>query len=370
MQKGTGAAPAIHPVILSGGSGTRLWPLSRSQRPKQMLRLGGDRAMIAATAARAEGQDFRAPVVVAGEAHERLVRDALPGMELDALILEPAARNTAPAIALAAHRIAEADAGALMLVMPSDHLIADLNAFHEAVGAAAELAAGGWLVTFGIEPTSPETGYGYIEAGEVLSARGSRVRSFHEKPDLGRAKDYLARGGFYWNAGIFLMQARAYLIAYETHAPEMAADAAAAYRSREEGADGTIRPGRDAFMRSAAQSIDYAVMEPAERKAVVPVSMGWSDIGSFAALYEVMPQDERANALHGDVIAEECDGSLIWAEDILVSAVGLRDLAVVATADAVIVLPREQAQDVKRITERLKAAGRDEADRPPPPRRK
>ncbi|MEO0499316.1 MAG: mannose-1-phosphate guanylyltransferase/mannose-6-phosphate isomerase [Pseudomonadota bacterium] len=352
----------IQPVILSGGSGTRLWPLSRTQRPKQMLTLGQDRNMIAATVARVSGPDFAPPIIVAGAAHEALVDAALDQESIGALILEPAARNTAPAIALAAHKVMMQAPETLLLVMPSDHLIKDTDAFHAAIHAAAPLAADEWLVTFGIQPSHAETGYGYIEAAEPLSERGRRVARFHEKPDAARAEAYVESGEFYWNAGIFLMRADAYLAALETHAEDIARDAATAWANRVTEGD-VDRPDRNAFASCASQSIDYAVMEPAARKAVIPVDMGWSDIGGFAALHDVLPKDTHGNAVHGDAIIEDSSGTLLWAEDILVAAVGVDDLAIVATPDAVTVMPLSRAQDIKRVVDRLKADGRPETER-------
>jgi|TARA_R100000501_G_scaffold17911_1_gene34563 mannose-1-phosphate guanylyltransferase/mannose-1-phosphate guanylyltransferase/mannose-6-phosphate isomerase len=357
----------IWPVILSGGSGTRLWPLSRTRRPKQMLNLGQDISMIAATVARASGANFANPVIVAGDTHEALVKEALAGTALQALILEPTARNTAPAIALAAHMIAESAPDDLMLVMPSDHLIADEAAFRAAVASAAPLAEDGWLVTFGIEPDRPETGYGYIEAAEALSERGMRVAKFHEKPALEKAEAYVKAGGYYWNAGIFLMRAQTYLDALGANAADIAEDAAAAW-SGANTTGGVIRPDAERFSACASQSIDYAVMEPADRKAVVPVSMGWSDIGGFEALHAVLPQDADGNAVIGDAMVEDCRNTLVWAEGTLAAAVGLDDIVLVATEDAVVALPRTRAQEVKKIVERLKADARRETEDPPKPR--
>ena len=329
-----------------------------------MLKLGQDRSMIAATAGRTVGGDFAAPIVVAGAAHEELVKAALPDTELAALILEPAARNTAPAIALAAHLVSESAADDLMLVMPSDHLIADEDAFHAAIAAAVPLAKDGWLVTFGIEPDRAETGYGYIEAGDALSERGLRVANFHEKPDAETAADYLARGGFFWNAGIFLMRADAYLNALKADAADIAEDAAAAFAGATR-TGSSIVPDARAFARCASQSIDYAVMEPATRKAVIPVSMGWSDIGGFEALHGVLPQDADGNAVMGDAMVDGCTNSLVWAEGMFAAAVDLDDIALIVTEDAVVVMPRTRAQEVKRVVARLKADNRPETEEPP-----
>ena len=364
----TARRPVIYPVILSGGSGTRLWPLSRTKRPKQMLALGQERSMIAATARRVSGDGFAPAIVVAGEAHEHQVLEALADERLGALILEPAPRNTAPAIALAAHNALETDKDALILVMPSDHLIADEAAFHEAIATAVPLAQDGWLVTFGIEPDRAETGYGYVEAGEALTKGAHRAAQFHEKPEHERALAYFEAGGFYWNAGIFLMRAEAYLGALNRHAPDIAEGSEAAFKGMER--RGTLlRPDAEAFRRTASQSIDYAVMEPEEKKAVVPVGMGWSDIGSFEALHGALVRDRNNNAAVGDVIANECSGTLIWAEDMLVTAVGVDDLAIVATPDAVMVLPLSRSQEAKTLVRALSEKGRREADEAPPARR-
>ncbi|MEE4350901.1 MAG: sugar phosphate nucleotidyltransferase [Pacificimonas sp.] len=348
----------IVPVILSGGSGTRLWPLSTSAAPKQLLALAGDRPMIAETAMRTPAGRFAEPVIVTAASQATQVRTALRGTPAT-VIEEPAARNTAPAIALAAHLVAASGPETLMLVMPSDHLIADVDAFHAAIEAGAALATDGWLVTFGIEPDRAETGYGYIEAGEALSDRGRTAAAFHEKPDRETAERYLADGGFYWNAGIFLMRADRYLEALAAENAAIAGAAEAAFAERTETADGFVA-GKDAFERSPGQSIDYAVMEPAKRKAVVPVSMGWSDIGSYEALHAVLPQDDRGNVQRGDVVVENVSGSLIWSTGPLVTAAGVEDLVIVATPRAVTVVPRTRSQDIKLIVEALKAAERDE----------
>ncbi|MGB7404648.1 MAG: mannose-1-phosphate guanylyltransferase/mannose-6-phosphate isomerase [Pacificimonas sp.] len=370
MSKQNPQSSMIHPVILSGGSGTRLWPLSRTLRPKQMLSLGQSTSMIAATAARAVGDGFAPAIIVAGAAHERLVSEALVHSPPGTTILEPAARNTAPAIALAAHQVATKAADDLLLVMPSDHLIADVAAFHEAVIAGAALADDGWLVTFGIEPDRAETGYGYIEAGEELSARGRVAAQFREKPDLDTAKSYIATGGFYWNAGIFLMRADRYLDALAAHAADMASASRDAFTAAVREGD-VLRPDAAAFQRSPSQSIDYAVMEREARKAVVPVSMGWSDIGSFEALHDVLPQDAEGNVVQGDAIVDGCQGSLVWSEGLLAAAVDLDDIALIATPDAVVALPLKRSQEVKRIVARLKDDERPETeDAPPAPGRR
>ncbi|MBZ6378680.1 mannose-1-phosphate guanylyltransferase/mannose-6-phosphate isomerase [Pacificimonas aurantium] len=348
--------PMIQPVILSGGSGTRLWPLSTSSCPKQFLSLTSASSMIAETVQRAKGEGYAEPIVVTGTNQIDLLRGALAS-ERFTLLAEPAARNTAPAIALAAQHAVETDGAQLLLVMPSDHLIADLAAFREAIDAGKPLAEDGWLVTFGIEPDRPETGYGYIEAGDGISGRGRAAAAFHEKPDPATAERYLQAGGFYWNAGIFLMRADRYLEELSQHEPAIFRAVAAAYRKGALGAEAYV-PEASEFRRSPSQSIDYAVMERTERKAVIPVNMGWSDIGSFEALHAVLPRDERGNVVVGDVVAEDCSDGLFWSTGPLVTAAGLQDLVVVATPEAVAVVPRSRSQDVKLIVERLRADGR------------
>jgi mannose-1-phosphate guanylyltransferase len=344
----------IIPVILSGGAGTRLWPLSRGARPKQMLDLTGGGSMLALTAGRvADAGRFGAPMVVAAPAQADAIEADLPG--LGTLILEPAARNTAPAIALAA---IEAGRDALILVLPSDHLIRDVAGFVEAVQRGADFARRGWLVTFGMRPERPETGYGYIARGEGLGDGVFAAAAFVEKPDAETAAAYVAGGRHDWNGGIFLMRSGDYLDALARHAPDIgrAAEAAMAAAARE---GKRVRPEAAAFRASPGQSIDYAVMEKAERIALVPVSIGWSDIGSWDALHEVSERDAAGNAVAGDVVAIDAANCLIRSDGPLVAAIGVEDLVIVATADAVLVVPRAASQRVKEAVEALKAAGRE-----------
>jgi mannose-1-phosphate guanylyltransferase/mannose-1-phosphate guanylyltransferase/mannose-6-phosphate isomerase len=352
----------ITPVILSGGSGTRLWPLSRTGRPKQLLALTHEETMLQLTARRAVGDRFADPIVVASAAHADEIDAQLAdvGIARARLILEPAARNTAPAIALAA---AEAEPEAILLVMPSDHVIADVGAFHAAIERAAPLVEAGWLVTFGIAPTAPETGYGYICRGEEIAAGVNRVGRFVEKPDRATAEHYVETGDYSWNGGIFLFTAGAYLAALEAFAPEMASAARAAMKAGHR--DGRqVHPDAEAFGRSPSESIDYAVMEKAEQVAVVPVDMGWSDVGSWDALHELAPKDGNGNAHHGEVIAIDTTNCLIRSEGPVVAAVGVRDVIVIATHDAVLVLPRGDSQQVKRAIEALKREGHITLDKP------
>lgn len=338
----------IVPVILSGGSGTRLWPMSTPDRPKQFLPLTHAQTMFQLTAQRTgDAARFSAPIIVANARHAGLIEDQLAeiGIAPEALILEPCARNTAPAIALAALEAGDAP----MLVMPSDHVIADEAAFMHAIDAALPLLDKGWLVTFGISPTGPETGYGYIEAGDALEPGTHRVSRFIEKPDRTRAEAMLDAGGHVWNGGIFLFRADMFLGALSAHAPEMlAAVQASLANAKREGA--RILPDEAAFASSPSDSIDYAVMEKADRVAVVPVSMGWSDVGSWDALHELGEKDAAHNAIKGEVRLIEAGGNLIHSDGIRISVAGVKDLIIVASGNEVMILPRGSSQDVKKFS--------------------
>ena len=358
----------IWPVILSGGAGTRLWPVSRAAAPKQFHALAGSATLLQATAQRvANAIGFHAPLVVANEAQAGTVASQLAAIDCApaAILLEPASRNTAPAIALAAHWIAARDSAGLMLVMPSDHVIADLPAFHAAIARATPVVADGWLATFGIAPTAPETGYGYIKVGETLADGVHRVARFVEKPDRRTAEAYLESGHHVWNGGIFLMRADRYLAALAAHAPEIAAAAAAAFADASaEGA--LVRPGCDAFRACPSDSIDYAVMEKDSRVAVVPVAMGWSDIGSWDALAELGEADGDGNILTGDVIAIDTRDCFVRSDGPLVATVGVAGLRIVVTRDAILIAGAGKTQAVKAVVDRLDAAGRREHLDPPP----
>jgi mannose-1-phosphate guanylyltransferase len=350
----------IRPVILSGGAGTRLWPMSRRARPKQLLSLAGPEAMITATVRRVvDKQLFAAPIIVCatdqGEAIGRLVADA--GYSAGALLLESAGRNTAPAIALAAHW-AVSHGDPLLLVMPSDHVIADVGAFRAAVRLAMAPAQAGRLVTFGITPDRAETGYGYIERGPPLGAGVFEAQRFVEKPDGATAQAYVNSGRFDWNAGIFLLRASVLLAAMAVHAPAIAEAVAAAWKGRSEPAGTMITPDPAAWARCPAQSIDYAVMETAKGVAVVPVAMGWSDVGSWDALADLARPDDAGVVAVGDVLAFDAANCLLRSDGPLVAAVGVRDLCIIATPDAVLIVPRGRAQEVRRVVEALAAAGR------------
>jgi mannose-1-phosphate guanylyltransferase len=339
---------AIIPVILSGGGGTRLWPLSTPEKPKQFLALTSERTMFQLTMERvADRAMFAPPIIVANAAHAELIA-AQSGVSDATILLEPCARNTAPAIALAA--LASSDPAALLLIMPSDHVIADLAAFHAATRVAAPFAQDGWLVTYGISPTGPETGYGYIRMGAELGGGVLHVDSFVEKPDLARAEAMLAKGGYSWNGGIFLFRADIYLGALAVHAPDMLAAVQKAMATAQR--DGNrIAADAAAFANCPADSIDYAVMEKAERVAVVPVDMGWSDVGSWDALFALNRKDAAGNALSGNVRADQATGNLIHAEGVRVSVHGIHDVIIVANGREVLVLPRGSSQKVRGFSE-------------------
>ncbi|MDB5679353.1 mannose-1-phosphate guanylyltransferase/mannose-6-phosphate isomerase [Sphingomonas bacterium] len=342
----------IIPVILSGGSGTRLWPISTPEKPKQLLALTADETMLQLTARRTAGEAFGAPIVVANARHADEIEAQLGDIGASdwTLILEPVARNTAPAIALAA---LAANSDAALLVMPSDHVIADVDAFHAAVQAALPMVEQGWLVTFGIDPHAAETGYGWIHVGDGIAPRVHRVASFVEKPPRDRAEAMLAAGDHVWNGGIFLFRADAFLGALAVHAPDMLhAAQQALLKGRTEGS--RLHPDADAFAASPSESVDYAVMEKAERVAVVPVSMGWSDLGSWDALHEISHCDANGNACKGDVVAIETENCLVRADGVRIALVGVTDLIVVANGKDVLVMPRGRSQEVKKLIEAMK----------------
>ena len=359
-------AGQIHPVILSGGSGTRLWPMSRTFYPKQLLPLVGETSLLQQAAARvAEAPGFAAPLVIANEEHRFIIAEQLREIDVvpQGLLLEPVGRNTAPAACIAALWLAERDPDALMLLMPSDHAIADESAFLAAVETAAAAARSGVLATFGIAPERPETGYGYIERGAPLGDIDGAfaVARFVEKPDLAAAERYIAAGDYFWNSGIFLFPAAMYLSELKRLRPDMVAACRAAFKGARRDED-FVRLDKQAFADCPADSIDYAVMEHAERAAMVTVRMGWSDLGSWDALWTMADKDEAGNTLIGNIVAEDARNCYLRSEAGLVAALGVEDLVVVATEDAVMLAPRERAQEVRRLVTRLVKENRSEAD--------
>jgi mannose-1-phosphate guanylyltransferase/mannose-6-phosphate isomerase len=358
----------IVPVILSGGAGTRLWPLSRELYPKQFLPLVGERTMIQETALRtAELPDATAPIVVCNEAHRFLVAEQLreAGVVPRAILLEPEGRNTAPAIAVAAlaalagrAQTGHALVDPLLLVLPADHVLADVAAFRRAVAAAIPAATEGRLVAFGVVPTHAETGYGYIRQGG-RDGEARPVAEFVEKPDAARAQAFVESGDYFWNSGMFLLPAQVYLAELARLDAPMLAACRRAFETAVTDQD-FVRLDKTAFESCRANSIDYAVMEKTSRASVVPLAAGWSDVGSWAALQDALQADGSGNVTRGDVVAEDARNCLLYSTDRLVAAVGLDGHVVVETKDAIMVAPKERVQEVKRLVERMKKAGRSE----------
>jgi len=363
----------LQPVILCGGSGTRLWPLSREQYPKQLLSLVGDDSLLQATARRvdkslaAAGHKVLAPIVVANEDYRFITAEQLrqAGVMPAAIVLEPAGRNTAPALTLAALVALQTGDDPVLVVMPSDHIITSVEAFRAAVALGASRAEAGKVVTFGIRPTAPETGYGYIRAGKALAGKdgGREIAAFTEKPDSATARSYVASGEHLWNSGIFILRASAWLKQLEAQRPEMVQACRAAFQARTPDRD-FLRIGKDAFVRCPADSIDYAVMEklPAGLGVVIPLDAGWSDVGAWDALWHLGSRNADNNVLHGDVVAVGTRGTLAMSQSRLLALVGLEDAVVVETPDAVLVARRDNMQQVKDVVAWLKREGRSEAD--------
>lgn len=353
---------SVHPVILSGGAGSRLWPLSRSLFPKQLLALAGKHSLIQDTALRTLGTDFAAPLIICNVEHRFLIAEQMreAGVSPAAIVLEPVGRNTAPAAAIAALMVAKTDPEGVLLLMPADHIVRNRTAFLEALDRAAAAARQNQLVSFGITPDSPETGYGYIRRGPALTGlnKSFKVARFVEKPDAATAAAYVASGEYDWNSGMFVFKAAAFLAELERLEPELLAHCRAALDAAKTDLD-FLRLEQDAFAKAKAISIDYAVMERTDKAAVVPVEMGWSDIGSWDSLWSVAERDGSGNAIKGDVLQHGARNSYLRSEGPLVAAVGVEDLVVVATPDAVLVSHRNASQDVKRIVEKLEQSGRE-----------
>jgi len=348
----------ILPVIMSGGAGSRLWPLSRSAMPKQLLPLLSDQTMVQETVARVSGDIFLPPVFVCNAAHTAAITAQMAniGQDVGAIIVEPIGRNTAPCAVAAAVHAKTIDGNPLVLLLPADHHVAKQEAFRAAINQAMNAALSGHLVTFGIMPDGPETGYGYIERGAALDDYAYHVNGFREKPDIETAQTYLSHGGYSWNAGIFLFAAETLLSEMSSHAPEIRRQAETAYHEADN-KDGVIHLSQNAFSSCPSQSIDYAVMEPTDKAAIVPADIGWSDIGSYAALHEMI-KDKTGNAVSGDVLIHNVNGSLIDTDGPLVSVVGLDNVAVIIRDDQILVTALGACQNVKEIVNQLKTTGR------------
>ena len=349
------------PVILSGGSGTRLWPLSRGQYPKQFLPLVTKNTMVQETMLRLRGlPGLKNPIAVCNENHRFMMAEQLweIGVKPAAVILEPVGKNTAPAVAMAALSVASDDE--VLLVLPADHVITDIAAFHSAIIHAEALAKEGHLVTFGIVPTHPETGYGYIMKDSAQLGNAYKVAAFVEKPDLVAAKNYLKSGDYLWNSGMFAFTAGNFLKELEKFNPEMLSACKAALASAKIDLDFT-RLDKASFSPCPADSIDYAVMEKTDKAAVIPLDAGWNDVGSWSALWDVTDKDDSGNALSGDVLTLDAKNSYIYAEDKLVTVIGVDNLVVVETKDAVMISHKDRVQEVKQVVDQLKQSGRNEA---------
>jgi mannose-1-phosphate guanylyltransferase/mannose-6-phosphate isomerase len=354
----------IVPVILSGGSGTRLWPVSRESFPKQLWPLVSERTLLQETALRARGSGFAPPIVVCNQEHRFLIAEQLraAGIASPRVVLEPVGRNSAPAIAAAALLVAEDEPDAVLWLLAADHVISDIEALQRSLDTAAVAARAGRIVTFGMRPTAPETGYGYIAIGSALDdAPGAyAVAEFVEKPDAANAARLATDGRHLWNSGMFVFTARTLLEEMETHAPDVLSAVGRAVADRRADLD-FIRLGVKAFTASPSISLDYAVAERTSRAAVVPADLGWSDVGSWNALWELGSKDAAGNVAVGDVLLENARNCYVRSDGMLASVVGLEDAVVVVTEDAVLAMHRDHAQDVKKVVDRLKEAGRHEA---------
>ncbi len=356
----------VIPVILSGGSGTRLWPISRKLYPKQFIPLRNNRSLFQDTVSRVQSlkNGIQAPIVVCNDEHRFMAAEQLrlENVNNADIILEPVGRNTAPAIALAALCAQKHNKEAIILVLPADHIIEADSKFSNAVEVAMNLCNQDQLVTFGIQPTRPETGYGYIQAGEsIASGEANRVDKFVEKPELSKAQEYINAGNYLWNSGMFMFKASALLSELAKFESEMSAAVESAFNTQQKDLD-FVRIDENKFAACKSESIDYAVMENTDNAVVVPLSCEWNDVGSWHALWESSEQDQHNNALTGDVLLEDCEGCLVHSSNRLVTAVAMKDTVIVETADAIMVAPRERSQEVKQIANSLKGLAREEAN--------
>ena len=353
---------ALFPVILSGGAGTRLWPLSREMYPKQLLALTSQYSMLQDTALRLAGiARARPPIVVCNEAHRFTVAEQLRGLDMvpSAILLEPVGRNTAPAVALAALKALELEADAIIVVAPADHVIRDVRVFQQAAGVASDLATEGKLVTFGIVAHAPETGYGYIRRGDGLGP-AYPVAQFIEKPPMEIAEQFVASGDYFWNSGMFVFKASRYLSELAAFAPDILEASTAAYRAAKVDLD-FMRVDKAAFEACRGESIDYAVMEKTKEAVVLPLDAGWSDVGSWSSLFDALHSDEDGNVLQGDVLVHDTHDCYVHSTSRLVTAVGMDDHIIVETKDAILVAPKGRVQDVKELVARIKKSGRSES---------
>ncbi|MTB67303.1 mannose-1-phosphate guanylyltransferase/mannose-6-phosphate isomerase [Providencia sp. wls1943] len=351
------------PVIMAGGSGSRLWPLSRSLYPKQFISLTSKKTMLQETIARLKNVEHQPPLLICNEEHRFIVAEQLrqENFKHSGIILEPVGRNTGPAIALAAIKAMQNGDDPLLLVLAADHVIQDHTSFTKSIEKAISSAEQGALITFGIVPTAPETGYGYIKKGNLVNESAFQVERFVEKPDLNTAEQYIASNEYLWNSGMFLFKASCYVNELKKHAPEILSSCELALKNSLSDLDFT-RINAEIFKACPEDSIDYAVMEKADNVLVVPMDAGWSDVGSFSSLWEVSPKDQQSNVIIGDVLTENTRNSYVYSQSKLVSTVGVDNLVIIETKDAVLVANKDNVQDVKSIVNQLKQAGRSECE--------
>ncbi|MDE9554964.1 mannose-1-phosphate guanylyltransferase/mannose-6-phosphate isomerase [Xenorhabdus bovienii] len=352
---------SLVPIILAGGSGTRLWPLSRVKYPKQFLPLLSDNSMLQDTLSRLDGIPHQPPILICNEQHRFIVAEQLRQYNIrnSKIILEPSGKNTAPAIALAALQALKNNADPIMLILAADHSIQDTLKFHEIIKLAYQEARIGKMVTFGIIPTTPETGYGYIQQGEKISNNAFRVDSFVEKPNLEKANEYLSNGKYLWNSGMFMFKASVYLSELEKYHPDILNACRDAMENATTDQD-FIRPDKNTFIICPEESIDYAVMEKTHHCVVVPIDISWSDVGSWSSLWEISDKDSNGNVCHGDIFLHDSHDNYIYIEEGIAATIGINNLVVTQTKDAILIAEKNRVQEVKYIVERLKEANRNE----------